>query len=658
MKSNNRKTALFLSAITAFNLMVASPVPVTAEARDTPKSVVEKSISNDLMVEDIIPEAIDISEAKEKSHVNRLHEKEDSLETVVFANADGSETTYIFDEPVKYLDENGEISDKSNKLYSDVEANKLDTSKKQKGISNYAYVNAENDIKTYFPKKLSGKDSIKLEAQNRDILMRPSSDVVSSVIEENNVVYYEDVFGEFTSLRYETLFSGYKEDIILEKYVGNEFKFILDVGGLTPVSKNGSFHLTDEDGETFATVSPIYVYGSSKDEAQFTYDNKLEFEKIDGNKYELVITVDDEFLRDPNTVYPVYVDPTITINAAGSGSSKTILDTPIYNGSGVSNQSGGANSTAIIGRVSSSYGSGRLLMRFPGLMSQSFMSNQNYIISSATLHLKEVSGNSASAAISAHIYTGPEWSESSMYSSSIWNGSYKKNGVEQTLSTYTYSYPNYTTGSFNITQAVRLWQSNHSYGNKGIILKNRTSESDGTYYKALYTSEGTTKPYVSVTYTTRSNASEAFLTYGSTTRNITLQLKGSTTTNSTWLPIISASRNAWNNSIANTNITITTTGTSKYTLTVAAFPMERWYGLTTTSHSGAVVVSAKIEINTSTIGSSTAFRRSTVTHEFAHLMWLNDNPSTTDFSLMRHNRDREIIYTPQMIDIYHLLKKY
>ena len=98
-----------------------------------------------------------------------------------------------------------------------------------------------------------------------------------------------------------------------------------------------------------------------------------------------------------------------------------------------------------------------------------------------------------------------------MYSPSIWNGSYKKNWVEQTLSTYTYSYPNYTTGSFNITQAVRMWQSNHSYGNKGIILKNRTSESDGTYYKALYTSEGTTKPYVSVTYTTVPMQAKHFL---------------------------------------------------------------------------------------------------------------------------------------------------
>lgn len=184
MKAKNRKITLFLSAIMAVNLMVASPVPVTAEARDTPKSVVEKSISDGLMVEEIIPEAIDISEAKEKSHITRLHEKEDSLETIVFANADGSETTYIFDEPVKYLDADGEISDKSNKLYNNIEADKLYTNKKQKDISNYAYVNAENDIKTYFPKNLSGKDSIKLEAKNRNILMRPSSTAVSNVVEE------------------------------------------------------------------------------------------------------------------------------------------------------------------------------------------------------------------------------------------------------------------------------------------------------------------------------------------------------------------------------------------------------------------------------------------------------------------------------------------
>lgn len=39
MKAKNRKITLFLSAIMAVNLMVASPVPVTAEARGVPKSV-------------------------------------------------------------------------------------------------------------------------------------------------------------------------------------------------------------------------------------------------------------------------------------------------------------------------------------------------------------------------------------------------------------------------------------------------------------------------------------------------------------------------------------------------------------------------------------------------------------------------------------------
>lgn len=134
----------------------------------------------------------------------------------------------------------------------------------------------------------------------------------------------------------------------------------------------------------------------------------------------------------------MYVDPTVTINATGSGSSKTILDTPIYNGSDVTNITAGANTSAVIGYVGTlngvQYGSGRLLMRFPGLMNQSFMSDYNYTITAATLYMKEASGLSTSASIAAHMYTGPDWNESTTYSSSIWNGVYKRNGSEQPLS--------------------------------------------------------------------------------------------------------------------------------------------------------------------------------------------------------------------------------
>jgi FkbH-like protein len=368
------------------------------------------------------------------------------------------------------------------------------------------------------------------------------------------------------------------------------------------------------------------------------------------------------FLSRPETVYPVYVDPTVTINATGSGSSKTILDTPIYNGSDVTNITAGANTSAVIGYVGTlngvQYGSGRLLMRFPGLMNQSFMSDYNYTITAATLYMKEASGLSTSASIAAHMYTGPDWNESTTYSSSIWNGVYKRNGSEQPLSSYSFSYPNSTNGSFNITWAVKLWQSNPSMGTKGIMLKNETSESNGTYYKSLYTSEGSTKPYLSVTYAARTAASGAYLSYGLTTRTVTIRLVGTTTTNSTWSPIITASRNAWNNSGAGTNITTTTSGSSSHTLTVDAYPTQTWYGLMTPTVSGSTLTASTIQINTSTVGSTTEFRRSTVTHEMGHLFWLNDNPTTTDPCLMRHDRDREIVYVPQKIDIYHVQNQY
>lgn len=132
-------------------------------------------------------------------------------------------------------------------------------------------------------------------------------------------------------------------------------------------------------------------------------------------------------------------------------------------------------------------------MRFPGLMNKSFM-NSKYTITSAKLSMKEISGKSATANIYAYNYLGPAWSESTTYSSTIWNavGSY--------LDYWWFDYPNNTTKSFNILSAVRSWQINPTQGAKGIILKNNTSESDYSKSKSFYTSEGATKPYLSVTY--------------------------------------------------------------------------------------------------------------------------------------------------------------
>ncbi len=666
----NKSIKRVISSILAATFAVCTPLlgaNTNAESIEDTVGLVaidttSESISS-VLSENDIPEYLALEASENSKFAARLYEKETALDTVLFANKDGSETVYIFNEDVKYIDESGNIADKSNKLYSNIESRAYST--------DYSYVNKENDINTYFPKSLKTDVGVSVEAQGQVIEMYPVSDVVSQVIADNDMygVYYDDVFGEFTGIRYEPSFSGYKEDIVLEKNVGNKFSFILETGDLVPVLENGVVYIRDGRGADFGLISPTYVYDSftgdpSLDESRhFTYNNKFELTRISDGKYELIVIVDEEFLSNPATVYPVIVDPSITINATGSGSSKSILDTPIYNGSGAPGTAG-VNSLAVIGYVDSSYGSGRLLMRFPGLMKQSFMSNPNYIIDSAKLYMSEVSGNSTGANISAHIYMGSSWSESSKYSSSLWNGIYKINGIEQTLVSNYFSYPSATTGEFNITRAVRLWQSNPSYGSKGLIFKNLTNENGSSYTKTFYTTEGSTKPYLSVTYTNRSQLSDAFWGYGVSSKNLTIKLEGTTTTNSEWLPLIRASCSAWNNSNAKTTISSSSTASSKVTLEVSYYdkdeygkPIE-WFGNTVAYSDG----SFKIMINTKTLaGKSSNTKQSTITHEIGHLLRLNDferEITSRDYSLMCHGRDREIIYTPQLMDVFHVNCKY
>ena len=86
-----------------------------------------------------LPELIDPAVALEKGHVNRLHLQETSSNTVMYQNQNGTKTTYLFANPVKYIDGNGNIKDKS----SAVSAVLDDT---------YSYAMQSNSVKAYFPK--------------------------------------------------------------------------------------------------------------------------------------------------------------------------------------------------------------------------------------------------------------------------------------------------------------------------------------------------------------------------------------------------------------------------------------------------------------------------------------------------------------------------
>lgn len=625
---------------------------ITVKSEDTGTAASDASFQEAALADEDRPEAVEQELIEEKCHIARLYDKESELDTVVFANQDGTETAYIFDEAVKYRDDDGIITDKSNKLYSSKE-------------TDCAYINLDNDIRTSFPARLNADAGVTLNYGEYSIVMYPfgGSDSLAEKIIENDdeYVYYDKAFGQGTALRYKTTFSGLKEDIILYENAGNRFDFTVECGTLVPSVENNTVVFTDPDTEeTVAVFDSVYVYDSCKDSSfNWTWDNTVTLRQGEYGMYRITLFVDSEFLNNPDTVYPVYIDPSVTVTASGSGTGKTIVDTPIYNGSGAKNIMSGANPTAVLGYVGIlngvQYEAGRLLMKFPGLMSKSFMQSPDYIINSADLYMKDISGGSTFAVIAAYIYNGPAWTESTTYSEAIWNGIYKKDGFLQPVSRCGFSYPNATTGKFDILEAVRLWQSNPSYGEKGIMLRNGTSEYDASCPKSLCTSEGSTKPYLSVTYSSRGVAKNAIMSYGASSKTLTIKLVGYDAM-AGWQSIIQNSCRAWNNSKAKTNITVTTTGSSSYTMEVVDKPTELWYGLTTSKwNANGITTSATIQINKAKIGNASDNAKfSTVTHEIGHLFWLDDDPETADYSLMLHGRDRELIYTPQMIDIYHM----
>lgn len=111
----------------------------------------------------------------------RLNSEERSLSEVVLEKDDGTRALYLFDENVKYIDENGEVADKSNNAV-------------RKGR---AFVNEGNDVEVILPATLTA--GIAVHSDELNITMKPLTDSIgrslsTAVQTEEDTVLYSDVF--------------------------------------------------------------------------------------------------------------------------------------------------------------------------------------------------------------------------------------------------------------------------------------------------------------------------------------------------------------------------------------------------------------------------------------------------------------------------------
>ena len=137
----------------------------------------------------------------------------------------------------------------------------------------------------------------------------------------------------------------------------------------------------------------------------------------ENQEYLITLVVDKDYLENKNTVYPVTVDPSFSYSTSSGFEDATIYTNHPSNDGNSSNMFVGNYS----GRYNSTRGIARVLVRFPGLFSNSqFNSIQWFRLNSVKYMLRDTMCEGDSSTISAYMVSEP-WNENTViYNTSIW----------------------------------------------------------------------------------------------------------------------------------------------------------------------------------------------------------------------------------------------
>lgn len=487
-----------------------------------------------LPVQDI-PEVLRREQLDEADAVHRMRELEDPY-SIVFQNRDGTMTLYSYEEPVQYIDQTGQLRDKSNRLVT------VDT-------ADGGYINGANDILTKLPYTLADTANTLEQALHEDTavvltangirlslapvsaaLFDPAMDTAAVRLHQETLsltttarkltrtqegklhdsVAYIGSFGNTITLEYTPTYSGFKENIILAAYTGvNAFTFRLRTNGLVLVGEEGNYRLADPDtGETQVIVGDIAVFDSAGNgHAEHTvYDHRMLVEAVEvGQEYLITLVVDIDFLTDEGTQYPVTIDPYFTVSTEGVDWDKTICDVPVYSGKPTTNY--GNTNYDDVGYFGTSLGTARTLVKFPGIFSNTAVAalNTNHI-TSFKLNIRALSGQRLGTTLYAYYHIGNTWEEDTATYTTAAVSSYGN-----LLDSYTIT-GNLMSSSewceFELKNAVTLWKTTPEARHKGILLVNG-NEFNADYNQALQSTRfvyGNGCPYVTVSWTPRPNS--------------------------------------------------------------------------------------------------------------------------------------------------------
>lgn len=239
-----------------------------------------------------------------------------------FLKSDGSKKTDLYQSPINYKDSSGQ--------WQEIDSNLVDTDKVLGFIgSGNSLKNNKNSFDLNIAKDLStraftvSKDDsqISLAIQGvsnpKDQQLLNTADLTSikPQVSNNKVLFPNIIAG--TDLAYYSMATGLKEDIIINKYSGqNVYTFNLSLKN-THYSKesDGSYKFYNNGNQLIFTMPRFYMWDSNggKDSAenQTSYDVTSEITPTESG-YKVTIEANDVWLADPARVFPIIIDPSVT----------------------------------------------------------------------------------------------------------------------------------------------------------------------------------------------------------------------------------------------------------------------------------------------------------------------------------------------------------
>lgn len=243
-------------------------------------------------------------------------ESERSEYSKTFTDNNGNLTTEVYAEPI-HTKINGEWEEISTDLSLDKKNEVYETERTQLEAAYPLEISSKEQIDYTYGQHTLKFTNITASDGDKDYTLEQSQNTQNN----DNKVLYKDVLPGI-DLRHVSLNNEVKEDWIINEYNDiNEFNYVVNTDLTPQLEDDGSIgFFENKENQVFTLPSPLMEdsninngLGSGVKSKQLHY----ELNTLGDNQYSIKLVVDKEWLESKDRVYPVYIDPSVSVDAMG-----------------------------------------------------------------------------------------------------------------------------------------------------------------------------------------------------------------------------------------------------------------------------------------------------------------------------------------------------